>query len=202
MATTATMSDLAMRSLDASWSRARWEQLPNDGNRYEVIDGVLYMTTAPSFFHQWIIRQIARALYAQIDDMGLGLTLLAPIGVFIPGCDPVQPDVFVVRAADLGIIHDRRVFGVPGLIVEVLSPSNAEQDLEIKRDAYARAEVPEYWIVRPSSRDLLLYSDPDGAAGAYRRCVTVATDAEISSPTLPFHASIADFFRGAPDETI
>jgi len=52
MAVTGNLPELALRSLDASWSRERWEQLPADGNRYEVIDGVLYLTTAPSNFHR------------------------------------------------------------------------------------------------------------------------------------------------------
>jgi hypothetical protein len=49
---TAAPPELVTRSLDASWNYARWLRLPDDGNRYEVIDGVLYMSTAPSFFHQ------------------------------------------------------------------------------------------------------------------------------------------------------
>src|SRR5690242_8397904 len=76
---------LLLRSTDASWNRARWETLPADGNRYEIVDGVLYMTTAPSSFHQWIIRQITRILFDQVDDAGVGVTLWAPIGVFMAG---------------------------------------------------------------------------------------------------------------------
>src|SRR5919198_4846140 len=124
MATTSAAPGFAMRSHDATWHRARWETLPVDGNRYEVIDGILYRSTAPSIFHQWIIRQVARVLFGQIDDAGAGTTLWSPIGVFMPGCDPVQPDVLVVRAADTGIFRDGRIEGVPALIVEVLSPSN------------------------------------------------------------------------------
>ena len=57
MTVTGNLPELALRSSDADWNRERWELLPNDGNRYEVIDGVLYMATAPSNFHQWILRQ-------------------------------------------------------------------------------------------------------------------------------------------------
>lgn len=94
--------ELILRSPRANWNRARWEQLPADGNCYEVIDGVLYLTTAPSAFHQWIIRQIFLTLHAQVDIPGIGTTLWSPIGVFMPGCDPVQPDLFVVRSEDRG----------------------------------------------------------------------------------------------------
>jgi Uma2 family endonuclease len=194
--------DRVLRSLRADWSRERWEQLPNDGNRYEVIDGILYMTTAPSAFHQWIVRQIVRALFAQIDDLNLGVTLWAPIGVFMPGCDPVQPDILVVQTAHLGIIHDRRIYGVPDLIVEVVSPSNSEQDLDIKRRAYARAAVPEYWIVRPAERDALVCSEPDPVAELFQTVDTIPPTGVLASPTLPIQASIADFFANAPDATL
>ena len=136
---TIALPELTTRSLDAGWNYARWLQLPDNGNRYEVIDGVLYMTTAPSFFHQWIISRITRILQTQIEDPGVGLVAFAPIGLLMPGCYPVQPDIVVVRAEDRGMIYDRRINGVPALIVEVLLPGNAEKETVIKRAAYARA---------------------------------------------------------------
>jgi Uma2 family endonuclease len=194
--------ELAMRSHLAVWTRAHWESLPADGNRYEIIDGVLYMTTAPSPFHQWIIRQIVRALFQQIDDQSFGVTLFAPIGVFMPGCDPVQPDVLVIRTADLGIINDRRVNGVPALLIEVLSPSTATVDLRVKRHAYARAGVPEYWIVRPAERDVLVCTQPDAALGDYAQTDHALPDGDLVSPTLPFRTAVASLFAGAPDTTL
>lgn len=195
-------SDLLLRSVQADWNGARWEQLPNDSYRYEVIAGVLYRSSTPSAFHQWIIRQIARALFTQIDDRQIGTTLWSPIGVFMPGCDPVQPDLFVVRTEQLGMIHDRRVYGVPALMVEVLSPSNPEQDLEVKRDAYVLAGVPEYWVVRPAERDVLVFSHPDSVLGIFTRVDTIAPTDDLISPTLPFRAAVAGFFAGAPDTTL
>ena len=75
------LPELALRSPEADWDRARWETLPDDGNRYEVIDGVLYMTTAPSSFHQWIIRQIA----SDADLVSPTLPIHAPIAGFFAG---------------------------------------------------------------------------------------------------------------------
>jgi Uma2 family endonuclease len=196
------LPELALRSSDADWNRERWELLPDDGNRYEVIDGVLYMTTAPSNFHQWIIRQIVRRLFQQVDEADVGVTLWAPIGLFMPGCDPVQPDIVVIRGSDLSIMHDRRIFGIPALLVEVLSPTNPETDLRVKRSAYARAEMPEYWIVRPATRDVLICTQPDATMGDYAQVQHIAPDAELISPTLPFHAPAADFFADAPDTTL
>jgi Uma2 family endonuclease len=202
MTVTSNFPELALRSSDADWNRERWEQLPDDGNRYEVIDGVLYMATAPSNFHQWIIRQTVRQLFRQIDEPDVGVTLWSPIGLFMPGCDPVQPDIVVIRSSDLDIMHDRRIYGIPALLIEVLSPTNPEADLRIKRDAYARAEVPEYWIVRPATRDALVCTHPDITMGDYAQVQHVAPDGELISPTLPFRAPVADFFAGAPDTTL
>jgi Uma2 family endonuclease len=202
MTLTTSPPELILRSQRADWDRARWEQLPADGNRYEVIDGVLYMSTAPSAFHQWIVRQVFLVLHEQIDIPGIGTTLWSPIGVFMPGCDPVQPDLLVVRSEDLGMFRERRVVGVPALLVEVLSPSNAEQDLEVKRDAYARAGVPEYWVVRPAERDVLVFSQPDPQLGAYTRIDPISPDAELVSPTLPVRFTAAHCFVDAPDTTL
>ena len=197
--TPTSLPELALRSYSGAWNRAHWEQLPADGNIYEVIDGELYMTTAPSPFHQQIIRQLARVLLAAIDDRGVGETLWSPIGVFMPGCDPVQPDLLVVQAADRAIIQDWGIEGVPSLMIEVLSPSNPTSDTQIKRGAYARAGVPEYWIVRPTTRDILVGSQPDTAMGDYTQSVLVDYDAILVSPTLPIQTPVAVCFP--PDPT-
>ena len=78
------------------WTYADWETLPYDGNRYEIIDGVLYMTTAPSNFHQWIVKRLERYIGIPAEDQGLAYAFPAPIGLLMPGCDPVQPDYLVI----------------------------------------------------------------------------------------------------------
>jgi Uma2 family endonuclease len=191
-----------MRSVASGWNRARWEQLPEDGNRYEVIDGVLYMSTAPRFFHQWIVRQALFELHRRIDDLGIGTTIMAPIGVFMPGCDPVQPDVVVMLANGAAVLRDGRIEGPPALLVEVQSPSSVGYDDGTKRRAYARAGVPEYWIARPSGRDVLVCSEPDAARGDYARSRVFAAGEELVSATLPVRFSVDSLFAGAPDTTL
>ncbi|MBI3973741.1 MAG: Uma2 family endonuclease [Chloroflexi bacterium] len=205
MAITSYPPQIGLRSHDAIWDRARWERLPADGNRYEVIDGYLYMSTAPSLFHQWIIQELYASFRKQINETGTGLTFLAPIGVFMPGCDPVQPDVVVMRASDAQsdahVYQKGRIEGVPALLVEVLSPSNAGVDLGIKRGAYARAGVPEYWIVRPATRDVLVCTHPDTSLGDYGDSHVFGPHDELVSPTLPVRVPVASLFAGAPDAT-
>jgi Uma2 family endonuclease len=202
MALTGTLPELTTRSHDATWNRSRWDALPADGNRYEVVDGVLYLSTAPSFFHQWVVRQTLLALHEQVDRPGLGTTIMAPIGVFMPGCDPVQPDLLVVSAADRGAIRGGRIEGVPALLVEVQSPSSVGYDDRVKRPAYARAGVPEYWIVRPATRDVLVCTRPDATLGDFAQSQLVAPGEELISPTLPVRLRIDAIFADAPDATL
>jgi Uma2 family endonuclease len=197
--TPGTLPQMTLRSLDAIWHRALWEQLPNDGNRYEVIDGVLYMTTVPSSFHQWVSKLIFVTLYQQLEITGICYIHYAPFGVFMPGCDPVQPDIFAVRSEDAYVFRDKHVYGIPALIVEILLPSNSFQDTQIKRDAYARAGVPEYWIADPRRREVITYSVPND--GVFQQ-QTFAESDELVSPTLPVRAPVANFFVGAPDTTL
>ncbi|HEX5505467.1 MAG TPA: Uma2 family endonuclease [Thermomicrobiales bacterium] len=194
--------ELVLRSLDPTWDYARWEQLPDDGNRYEVLDGVLYMTTAPRAFHQWISGRLTRFVGIPAEDQGLAYAFTAPIGLVMPGCDPVQPDFLLVRRDNAAIIRDGRIHGAPDLIAEILSPSNPEQDTVVKRGAYARAGVPEYWILRPATRDVLLCWQPDRALGDYAQVRLVAADAELAAATLPLRVAVADLFAGAPDSTL
>ena len=191
-----------MRSQVDGWNRTRWEQLPEDGNRYEVIDGVLYMSTAPRFFHQWIAKQVLFELHRQIDAAGLGTTIMAPIGVFMPGCDPVQPDVVVMLASGAATLRDGRIEGPPALLVEVQSPSSVGYDDRTKRQAYARAGVPEYWIARPPSRDVLVCSHPDATLGDYAQTRLFEQGEELVGATLPIRFPVDTLFAGAPDTTL
>ena len=195
---------LILQSPDATWNRARWERLPADGNRYEVIDGVLYMSTAPSFFHQWISRSLFLAVYQQIDLRGVGLTMMAPIGLFMPGCDPVQPDVLVLLQSVIkpDIFREGKIHAVPALLVEVQSPGHPAVDTKTKRGAYARAGVPEYWVVRPQSEDVLVCSQPDAELGDYAQVHLAGPEAELVSPTLPVRLRVYDLFAGSPDTTL
>ena len=193
---------LLLRSDDASWDYARWEQLPDDGNRYEVIDGVLYMSTSPSQFHQWIVKQLLVLVGLPLEQAGQAYVYMAPIGVMMPGTDPVQPDFLLIRQDRADIIPDQRIRGVPDLIAEVLSPSNAHLDTDVKRKAYARAGVPEYWIVRPETRDVLVCWQPDENLGDYARSSLIGAGEELLSPTLGVRVIVGDLFAGAPNTAL
>ncbi|NCC33510.1 MAG: Uma2 family endonuclease [Chloroflexia bacterium] len=198
-----TLPSITLRSLDARWNYERWErELPDDGNRYEIIGGVLYTTTAPSYFHQWIIRRLDAQLGIPLENQGLAYAATAPIGLLMPGCDPVQPDFVLVHHARADIITNRRIRGVPDLIAEVLSPHNAEQDTLVKRHAYARAGVPEYWIIRPETHDVLVCHTPDSGLGDYTATHLVGVGEALTPLLFPITVEVAQLFAGAPDTTV
>ncbi len=184
-----------------NWTYSDWEQLLDDGNRYEIIEGVLYVTTAPSFFHQWIIRRLDQQVGTPAEQQGLAYIALAPIGVLMPGCDPVQPDFVLVLKQNAAIIHDRRIHGVPDLIVEVISPGSASYDEGVKLEAYAQAGVPEYAVIEPATRKLRLYTlDVPGQFAAPRE---FGEGDSLSFDCLPdIILNVSDLFANAPDTTL
>lgn len=183
------------------WTFADWEGLPDHAERYEVIDGVLYMTTAPSSFHQWIVASLWQYLGTPARAQGLAYVFDAPIGVIMPGCDPVQPDYVVVLTSRSSILHDRRIRGVPDLLVEILSPGNTAYDQEVKLRAYERAGVPEYVTIDPATRTLSHYRlDASGHYAGPRLLTETDMVSFACLPTLSFR--VGDLFAGAPDTAL
>jgi Uma2 family endonuclease len=183
------------------WTHAAWEALPDDGNRYEVIDGVLYKTPIPSFFHQWIVQRLARFLGIPAENQGLAFTAISRFAVILPGCDPVQPDFVLVLAARASIIRDRRIFGVPDLIIEVISPGSVAFDEQVKLAAYAAAGVPEYATIDPAARTLNLYRLE--APGRYASPhIFTQTEAATFTCLPTISVPVAELFAGAPDTTL
>jgi Uma2 family endonuclease len=167
------------------WTRAHWEALPDDGNRYEIIDGVLYMFTAPSYFHHWIIQQLYDLLGLPAKRQRLAFIGIERVGVFMLGCEPAQPDFVVVLAEHVSIIHDRRIWGVPDLIVEVLSPGSSDYDEGLKLAAYAKAGVPEYAVIDPAERRLRLYQLESPGEYPPPRTLTEADTVAFAPPQFP-----------------
>ena len=126
------------------------QQMPDDGNRYEAIEGDLYVTPAPTPRHQILLLRLYDALAAVLREHHGGVLLVAPVGVEFPGTgEGVQPDILFVSDERRGIIQDTSLKGAPDLVVEILSPSTASRDRRKKLQLYERQGVGEYWIVDP-----------------------------------------------------
>ena len=130
------------------WTYEDYLHLPDDGLRYEVIGGNLYMSPAPRPKHQKILLKLIAVLYDFVYGQELGEIYHAPIDVILPEqAAPVQPDLLYIPHANLEIVGETNIEGTPDLIVEVLSPGNATHDQITKFQAYAQSGVKEYWIV-------------------------------------------------------
>lgn len=135
--------------------------LPADGKRYEIIDGELSMTPAPSTRHQEIVTRLLVLIGSHVAKHHLGVLLSAPTDVVLSMIDTVQPDILFVSQSRIRIVATNNVVAIPDLIVEVVSPSSTQRDRGEKWKLYQKYELPEYWIVDPDSQtiDLFTYFD-------------------------------------------
>lgn len=130
------------------WTYEDYLDLPDDGTRYEIIWGELYMTPAPNVDHQMSSGELEFALRNFVKKHNLGVVLDAPCDVILePGGTPVEPDIFFISQERNHLITPKNVQGAPDLIVEILSPSNPEHDRERKFRLYEQSGVSEYWLV-------------------------------------------------------
>lgn len=120
--------------------------LPEDGKRYEILDGDLYMSPSPMTPHQRAALRMARLLCDFVDVRMLGEVFIAPCDVILDQHNIVVPDLLFVSKSRQSIITEKNIQGAPDLLVEILSPSTRLRDIRDKRNIYARCGVEWYWI--------------------------------------------------------
>jgi len=137
-----------------SWTADMVRALPDDGNRYEVVDGELLVTPSPSARHQRAAQLLSMPLYEYVRAHRIGEAPQSPADFELDPHGMVQPDVFVQGLVD-GRPTDGWNSGAPLLLaIEVLSPSTARADRITKRLRFQRAGIPEYWIVDIDARTI------------------------------------------------
>lgn len=165
------------------WTYTAYAAIPDDGKRYEVIDGVLFLMPAPNVAHQNAVTAIGAYLRLYTEAAKLGKAFVSPIDVRLtPENAVVQPDVVVVLNEHRAILQNAYIFGAPDLVVEVSSPSTATYDRRTKMDLYARAGVPEYWIADPYAETVECFMLE---AGEYRSAGVFGGEATLPSAVLP-----------------
>ena len=127
---------------------------PDDGKRYEVIDGQLYVTPPPVTEHQGASGVLYLYIGPYVRERQLGKVYSAPVGVVLDDKNGVQPDLVYISRERLHILSRRGIEGAPDLVVEILSPSTRARDRGIKLRRYAAAGAPHYRIIDPRSREL------------------------------------------------
>ncbi len=128
---------MALTKPAGTWTYEDLFALPDDGRRYEIIEGDLYEMPAPSWDHAKTIINLIGLLLPIVETLG-GELVTAPLDVFVPGGDPVQPDLLMILPDGAAEIAKHGIEGPPDLVREVLSPSNRVHDRLTKRSLYAR----------------------------------------------------------------
>ena len=184
-----------MRNLP--WTSRDLEMMPDDGKRYEIVDGELYVSKQPHYHHQHFCTRLGGLLDAWSMQTGLGEAIVGP-GLIFGEHDDVAPDIIWISQERLvtALQADGKLHSAPELVVEVLSPGvpNEHRDREIKMKLYSRRGVLEYWIVSWQERRIEIY----------RRVETVLTLVStlyesdlLQSPLLPgFTCQVSRLFMG------
>ena len=139
------------------WTYSHYSALPDDGQHYEIVNGVLFMTPAPNPAHQQVAGEIFSYLRNHVKQFNLGRVFMALIDVELAPGDVFQPDVLLLLEAHLDRVKTSHIIGTPDLVVEVASPGTATHDRREKYDAYADAGVPEYWIADPIAQTVEVF---------------------------------------------
>jgi len=174
--------------MDEKFTYQDYLHLPDDGKRYQVIDGELHRVPAPIPKHQMISMNLERILYdyARKED---GRVFHAPCDVVFTDIDVVQPDVFYVCHDRLEIIKEKNVQGAPDLIVGILSPYSEKIDKITKTKLYARFGVKEYWIVDPDKKKVTVLKlkgesyktqDVSGVRDSFKSTLLKGLEIEVS----------------------
>ena len=143
------------------WTYEEYYKLDDD-RRYEIIGGNLLMAPAPDTWHQDWSRKLFRLIDRFVTKNNRGEVFYAPIDIVLDEENTVQPDIVFIATPNLQIIQRRAIFGVPELLVELVSPSSVRRDRYDKKALYARFGVKEYWIGDPANKALEILTLKNG----------------------------------------
>lgn len=190
----ATLEDGHGWPTQGKWTYEDYLRLPDDGRRYEVIRGNLYVAASPDYDHQYTVIQLAARLLGFVQANDLGIVLTAPFDVILPEgiATPVEPDLLFIRKENQPRRGDASFKGAPDLVVEVISPRSRRYDRRIKFAAYRDAGVQELWLADPLARSVVIYGWRDETFVEVERG---ETGDEVGSTLLPgFRLKIDSLF--------
>lgn len=134
-------------------TREEYLDLPEDGFKYDMEEGVLHLSPSPGFEHADRTTQLIFRIGAYLSRNPIA-KVVSECDVLLPdGGDVLRPDITVILMENMGIVKNH-IHGTPDLVVEVLSPSTRHKDLTKKADRYLQNGVKEYWIVDPESKEI------------------------------------------------
>ncbi len=157
-----------------------YQNLP-EGAPLELIHGEFVLSPSPNFYHQDIVSTLLVLLWQFVKQHDLGKVVTAPMDVYLSEQDVLQPDILFIAKDRLHIVRDR-IMGAPDLVIEILSPSNAQNDLWTKRLIYEAAGIKEYWIVDPDTKRVEL---SENIEGRFVRFTEAEKQGRVESKVLP-----------------
>ncbi|MCP9493267.1 MAG: Uma2 family endonuclease [Pyrinomonadaceae bacterium MAG19_C2-C3] len=167
---------------------------PDDGNRYEVIEGEIFVSSAPAIQHQVVVGNLNREVGNHLAQNPTGL-ILPGIGVILSPYNGVIPDVVYVSNARLELIEkNERLYGAPELAIEILSPGkeNEDRDRIHKLQLYSRYGVSEYWLINSFLRVIEIYRRTDARLHLH---ATLMENDNLTTPLLPdFSCAVSKIF--------
>jgi len=147
------------------WTYEDYLLFPEDGKRYEIVEGDCFMSPAPRTRHQDISGNLFSLLKVYFKGTKKGRVFAAPTDVILSDTNIVQPDLLVILAARTFIITDKNIQGAPDIVIEILSETTRKTDEITKKKLYERHGVQEYWIVDPELELVKIYRLTDGRYG-------------------------------------
>lgn len=182
---------MGMPDVVRHWTREEVLALPEDGKRYELVDGELLVSPSPRYVHQYVVGQLHIHLAAYATEHHLGDCLMSPADLDLAAGQLVQPDVFVLRPRAGGMPASWEEVGLPLLVAEVLSSSTARHDRVVKRRAYLRAGIPTCWIVDPDARLVEVWTPAHDTPTVVDDTLTWQPDPAIPALTIDLPALFA-----------
>lgn len=182
---------MGMPSTAKSWTREAVLALPEDGNRYELLDGALLVTPSPALPHQRAVWALHDLIRPYVKKHRLGMAGLAPADLDLGSNQLLQPDLFVVPLRDGREPREWFDMGIPLLVAEVLSPSTALSDRNRKRTRYQGSGVGEYWIVDTDARLIERWLPTDERPEILTEQITWRPDANQA----PLVIELTEYFR-------
>ena len=143
---------MGMPARQTSWTVEMVRALPDDGKRYEVLDGELFVSPAPSWKHQAVLKRLLMIIDPYVVRHSLGWTRWSPADIPFSSSTSLQPDLFIVPDEGMGEPESWKDVKRLLLVIEALSATTARFDRPEKRRKYQEAGVPEYWILDIDAR--------------------------------------------------
>ncbi len=172
-----------------------YETFPDDGNRYEIIDGEVIVSPPLITAHQWTSAELTWLLGAHIRQHGLGRLFYAPFAVMLSPHDVFEPDIAFISHDRMPLVEVKGMHGAPDLCIEIASPSTRGYDRTVKYERYARFGVKEYWIVDPEAKTSTVFAL---VRGTYVAIALARGEDSVPSRVLPGLELRADALFMAP----